>query len=247
MVKRLTEMTWPEVESELAEGASLALVVAGSTEQHGHGLPLAVDAIRGDELGERIADELDCLLAPTIRPGMSDHHMAFPGTISLGEETFRKVVADYCRSLDAHGVGDVALLTTHGGNADALNAVAASIDDDLAANVFVAGNREEFLEVRFGALESHGVGDREAGMHAGAAETSFLMETAPELVRRVALCQGYLGEVDPDDLIENGFEDVTDTGVLGDQTMASRAAGRTLIDACTEYYVGAIREEVDGV
>lgn len=246
MVLRLAEMTWPEVETELASGTRLALVMAASTEQHGNGLPLAVDAIRGDELGERIADELGCFLAPTIRPGLSAHHMGFPGTITLSEETFQGILTDYCRSLDAHGIEHIALVTTHGGNADALDAAADRLDDQLDAHVFVAGDRDSFMQVRYDALNAHGVEDYEAGKHAGAAEASFIMETHPELVRRDDLARGYVGDVDTADIIERGFDEITDSGILGDQTLASRAAGRTLIDACTDYYVDAIREEVDG-
>jgi creatinine amidohydrolase len=241
----LTEMTWPEVEAAVDDGPTLALVVAGSTEQHGPGLPLAVDAIRAGELGERLADELDCLLAPPIRPGMSDHHMAFPGTISLGEDTFRAVVRDYCRSLDAHGVDDIALITTHGGNAATLESIAPELDDEFEAHVFVVGSREEFIDVRFSALKKHGVSPERAGKHAGGAETSFLMETTPDLVRREKLAEGFVGTVDSETVIEDGLAAITENGVLGDQTAASRAAGRTLIDDCTAYYAAAIREKLD--
>lgn len=245
MPKVLAEMTWPDVDAAIDDGPTLALVVAGSTEQHGPGLPLAVDEIRAQELGERLADELDCLLAPPIRPAMSDHHMSFPGTISLGEDTFRAVVRDYCSSLDAHGVDDIALITTHGGNANTLEDIAPELDADLGANVFVAGSREAFMDVRFGALENHGVAPERAGKHAGGAETSFLMETTPGLVRRDELATGFVGTVDSETVIRDGLAAITENGALGDQTVATRAAGRTLIDDCTAYYADAIREELD--
>lgn len=80
----LEEYTWPEVEAALEAGTQTAVVAVGSIEQHGPHLPLVMDALAGDELSRRIAERLgDAIAAPTIRPGCSGHHMAFPGTITI--------------------------------------------------------------------------------------------------------------------------------------------------------------------
>lgn len=244
MTLRLGSMTWRTIEREIEGGNRLVVVVAGAVEQHGPSLPLSVDTIRADVLGERIADELGCFVAPTIRPGVSDHHMGFPGTLSLRPETFRSIVADYCRSLAAHGFEDIALVTTHGGNTNALNEAAAELDRDLDAHVFVPGDRDGFLETRYEAMRAHGVDEGAAGLHAGAAETSFLMESTPQLVDGDRLERGHVGAVDSDRLHDEGLEAYTDNGVLGDQRQATRSAGRTLIDACVDYYTAEIRSEL---
>jgi creatinine amidohydrolase len=245
MTLKLAELSWPEIESALESGVRTVVVPTASTEQHGPGLPLNVDELRGDALGERIADELGCFVAPTIRPGVSEHHMAFPGTISLSRETFEAVVADYCESLDRHGFETVVLFTSHGGNSEALDAVAERMDEELDARVFVAGTRDGFSEARYAAMADHGVERGVAGQHAGAAETSFILEIRPDLVDMDAAAEGHVGEVDGEKLMAEGLASVTANGVLGDQTAATRAAGRTLIDECTAYYVEAIREELD--
>lgn len=240
MTLRLEEMTWPEVERRLESGTTLVVVVAASIEQHGPGLPLNVDAIRAEELGVRIADELGCFVAPVIRPGMSDLHLSFPGTISLRPETFEAVVRDYCRSLDHHGFENIALLTTHGGNMETLEAAASAADDRLDASVFVAGTRDGFLRVRVAAMADHGVPSDAAKRHAGAAETSFVLEARPELVDDERLSTGALGDPDLSDV--DRIEAVSENGVIGDQVRASRAAGRSLIDASVRYYADAITE-----
>jgi len=242
---KLAEMTSPEIESKLNQGIRTIIVPTASTEQHGPGLPLNVDELRGDSLGERIAEELGCFVAPTIRPGVSSHHMDFPGTISLSEETFESVVVDYCTSLDDHGFENIVLFTSHGGNSDALAKAGERADGELKARVFVAGDREGFIETRYDAMAKHDVDAGEAGQHAGAAETSFIMEIRPELVNKDRAESGHVGEVDGDELMENGLAAVTDNGVLGDQTEASRAAGRTLIDECTAFYAEQIRSEIE--
>lgn len=245
MTLRLTEMTWPEIRATLDSGVRTVVVPTASTEQHGPALPLSVDELRGDALGERVADELGCFLAPTVRPGVSDHHMGFPGTISLSRETFEAVVTDYCESLDEHGFENVVLFTSHGGNSEALDAVAERTDADLDAHVFVAGTRDGFSEARYGAMAEHGVESGVAGQHAGAAETSFLLETNPELVDMDAAEAGHVGQVDGEALMADGLASVTENGVLGDQTAATRAAGRTLIDRCTAYYAEQVRTELE--
>ena len=204
-----------------------------------------MDELRGDALGERIADELGCFVAPTVRPAISGHHMDFPGTISLSQETFEAVITDYCESLDAHGFENIVLFTSHGGNTEALNAIAEQTDDELNTHVFVAVTRDGFSEVRYAAMKKHGVDSGSAGQHAGAAETSFILEIRPDLVNMDEAESGRVGEVDGEKLMENGLAGITENGVLGDQTVATRTAGRTLIDECTAYYANQVRAELE--
>lgn len=246
MALQLSELSWPRIEAELADGNTTVVVMAGSIEQHGPALPLSVDAIRADEIGERIADELGCFVAPTIRPAISAHHMAFPGTISLSRETFCAVVEDYCRSLAAHGFEHIALVTTHGGNRAALGELAATLDEDVDPHVFVPGDDESYAAARRAAADDAGFSEAVAGLHAGAAETSFVMETHPHLVARDRLAEGYVGDPDVEELLESGLDAVTDNGVLGDQRAAYRAAGRIFLDATVAYYVEEIDAVVDG-
>ncbi|MCW4013105.1 MAG: creatininase family protein, partial [Candidatus Bathyarchaeota archaeon] len=80
----LEEMTWTMVEEAIAEGYKTVVMAVGSIEQHGHHLPLATDTYLGDVLATRTAEKLGkTLVAPTIRPGCSEHHLTFPGTISI--------------------------------------------------------------------------------------------------------------------------------------------------------------------
>jgi len=64
-----------------------------------------------------------------IRVGCSEHHMGFPGTISLEKETFQAVCRDYCRSLARHGFKKLCPLPTHGGNFEPLVEVLPRIDE----------------------------------------------------------------------------------------------------------------------
>ncbi len=82
------EMTWPEVQAALDAGWDRVLLPIGSTEQHGPHLPTATDSLHTNEIAERVARMLTrTLIAPTVPVGCSEHHMAFPGTVTLTKET----------------------------------------------------------------------------------------------------------------------------------------------------------------
>ena len=109
-------LTWPEIKEEIQNGRVTVIVPFGSTEQHGRHMPLGTDAVLGDVFGWGLAERLDAFLAPTVRYGCSEHHLAFSGTISLNEDTFQRIVMDIVTSLSRHGFRRIVLLPTHGGN-----------------------------------------------------------------------------------------------------------------------------------
>src|ERR671930_2303720 len=112
----LDKLTWPEVQAELESGRDTVVVAFGATEQHGPHMPLATDALIGDELARALAERLDAFVAPTVRVGCSSHHLAFPGTLSIADATFHAIVADLVSSLAGAGFRRVVAVPTHGGN-----------------------------------------------------------------------------------------------------------------------------------
>jgi creatinine amidohydrolase len=110
-------MTWAEIGDAIESGKTTVIVVAASIEQHGPHLPTDCDAVYGTEMAVRAATHLgDALVAPAIRPGCSQHHMGFPGTITVPAETFVSTVVAHLRSLAAAGFERVVLTSSHGGN-----------------------------------------------------------------------------------------------------------------------------------
>src|SRR4051794_39032326 len=103
-------MSWPEGRAEQAAGRDTVVIAFGATEQHGPHMPLATDALLGDHLAGLVAERLEAFVAPTVRVGCSEHHLEFPGTLSISEETFAGVVGDLVRSLARGGFRRVVLL-----------------------------------------------------------------------------------------------------------------------------------------
>src|SRR5436853_3017411 len=77
----------------------------GSLEQHGHHLPLLTDSLIGAEVARRAEAELGdaALFLPTLWVGASDHHRAFPGTVSISNSVYVDVLIDMLESLIGSG------------------------------------------------------------------------------------------------------------------------------------------------
>ena len=97
----MAELTWPEAKA-FAGQKVLGLIPTGSIGQHGPHLPLATDSLIAVELGRRIADAFvePVVVAPVVPGGLSDHHLAFPGTVTFSEELFGGVVTAYVEAFE---------------------------------------------------------------------------------------------------------------------------------------------------
>lgn len=242
----LEELTWTEVEDALDGDVRTAVVAVGSVEQHGPHLPLVMDTLAGDAVSERVARELgDALAAPTIRPGCSGHHMAFPGTITVSPETLMDTIRAYVRSLDEHGFEDVALVPTHGGNFGPVNTVAPDVAREVDATVVSLANLDTLMELMNEGLREAGVDYQEPVIHAGAAETAIVLAVNEGLVRTDALEVGREGEISVGRLLNAGFDAVTENGVLGDPREATAEAGEAILDRIAESYAERIEAERD--
>ena len=241
---RLADLTWAEVEAALDEGRRTAVVPVGSIEQHGPHLPLAMDTLYGEELAGRIAARLgDALAAPAIRPGCSGHHMAFPGTITVPPETLMDVIRGYCRSFDAHGFDHVALVPTHGGNFGPVTTVAPAVAREIDASVIPLADLDAHMRLLNEGLAAGGVDYEQTVVHAGAAETAIVLAIAADLVRSEAIEAGPEGEVSVARLLSEGFDGVTETGVLGDPGVATAEAGEAIVETVAEAYAARIEAE----
>lgn len=107
--------TWPEIEEYLKSSKCVILPI-GSTEQHGPTGCIGTDAICADGVARAIGEETGTLVAPVIAVGMSVHHTAFPGTMTLRPSTLIQVIVDCVTSLARHGFERFFLLNGHGGN-----------------------------------------------------------------------------------------------------------------------------------
>ena len=113
----LQNLTWPEAE-QLGRDRAVGLVTLASLEQHGPHLPLATDSLLAERAAREIADRLPgpVAAAPVVRGGLSTHHLAFPGSVTVPPDAYRALVLSYVEGLERMGISKAGLWSWHGGN-----------------------------------------------------------------------------------------------------------------------------------
>jgi creatinine amidohydrolase/Fe(II)-dependent formamide hydrolase-like protein len=241
----LETLTWPEVRQEIEAGRDTIVVAFGAVEQHGHHLPLGTDSIFGDELSRRLAERLDAFRAPTVRIGCSRHHLAFPGTMSIEEETFHAVVGDLVRGWARHGFRRIVLLPTHGGNFAPLDGALAKLGALDGVRVVGISDLALLVQATLGLGAELGVPASEGGLHGGEWETSMMLALRPELVKMDRALPGYTGDVEAGlaTFFEKGVDALSDTGVIGDPRNASAEHGRLYIERLLDLAAELVERE----
>ncbi|MBN1223216.1 MAG: creatininase family protein [Candidatus Aminicenantes bacterium] len=242
---RMEEMNWPDIKEAIEKGFTTAILAVGSTEQHGPHLPLITDSLIGDVLANKVAQKLgNALQAPTIRIGLSEHHLAFPGTVSLQPGTLKAVINDFVDSLKKHGFKTIVLLPSHGGNFSTVKDTVVELKQkhpDLTVIGFT--DLQRFVDAMIEFSGEYGISAFEAGAHAGESETSFILALAEDLVRKDRYTPGYLGPLGEEEMktiFEKGMPALSEKGVLGDPTKATGEKGKVYIEKMADFVADEI-------
>lgn len=231
----LAALTRDELDALPNKSNTLVIIPVGAIEQHGHHLPVGVDAILGQALlahaTSRFPANTPVVVAPSITYGKSNEHISFPGTLSVSAKTLRRLVIALASQLKALGFRQFALFNTHGGNSAVLVYTLREIQTSLGLR---AGMVSSPFKPDVSAQEA------EYGFHAGEVETSLMLAVASELVHmEKASCEFPARIDDPGELRpENApatfswaTEDISKSGVMGDATQATIEKGLRWLEA----------------
>ena len=236
----IESLTWVEAEEALKRHEVVMIPLGARTKEHGPHLPLNNDWIMAEYLAGRVAEEVPVAVMPTLQYGYYPSFLEYPGSVSLGLETFKEVLKDLCVSLHGYGIGKFYVLNTGVSTVRGLRPAA----EELA---------ELGIEMRYtdilasGAGAEEGISEQEGGTHADEMETSMMLYIKPEIVDMSKAVKDYdptggRGLTrDP----ENTEAKYSPTGIYGDPTLATLEKGRIAVEARVRYIVEEIRAFIE--
>lgn len=247
---KMEDMNWPDIQKAIDEGYTTVVVGVGSIEQHGPHLPTKTDTLIGDMLALRFAMEWGkALQARTIPVGCSEHHLAFPGTISLKAPTLKSIISDYTESLAKQGFKTIIYLPSHGGN---FAAVREAIQEQQAKfpGLKIVGYTDlmGLMDCLFQVSAEFEITPDEAGAHAGENETSLILAFADQLVQSDRFAPGYLGPLSDKEvkrIIQEGMPALSEVGVLGDPTKATAEKGAVYLEKTVQFLIKEIKKQLE--
>jgi len=244
----LEEMSWLQIKEAMAEGYKSVIIGAGSIEQHGPHLPEGTDSMLGYTFAEALAKELGkALVAPTIRPGLSEHHMAFPGSLTLRESTFIAVLEDYVDCYIRHGFETVILLPTHGGNFSTVDKFAKEAPAKYpGTKIICALNHEVMTKLGEESEKEDGIAANIGGSHSGGTETSLMLLYYPHLVDVSKAEEGFVGNFADvrDNMFKEGIHAITKNGIIGDARVARVDLGKKNAERMVRASAKIVRDQL---
>jgi len=186
------ELTWMEVRDALQAGKTTVIVPTGGVEQNGPYLATGKHnyILRGT--AEAIARKLgNALVAPIVAfvpEGDIDpptSHMKYPGTVSLTEDTYQRLLTEICACFRTHGFTHVVLIGDSGGNQKGMKEVAGRLNAKWADGK----TRVHFIPEYYDYpgvtkwLEKQGVKQVDEGLHDDFAITAQMLAVDPATVR----------------------------------------------------------------
>ena len=221
------------------------ILPTASTEQHSDHLPLCTDHAIVEAVLDRVDAAVDhkLLILPTVRVGCSQHHMAIPGSLTLGYDTFRRVVVETAESAIRHGFRRIAIVNCHGGNKSIVGVIGEQVgqqhpDVECMAVNWSAPARDKLKSLQEGPIGSVG--------HACEFETSLMQVIAPELVDLESAPNNDGGIQHrvrsmwfdalhaPVASCYRPFHVLSETGAFGKPSLASPEKGQNVMDVCVE-------------
>ena len=244
-------LTWTDIQAMPDKENVVIIQPVGSIEQHGPHLPIIVDSAIGAAVIGRALAKLDAKIPayalPLLYYGKSNEHWHFPGTITLSAQTLLTVLMEMAESIYRAGFRKLVLMNSHGGQLEIMQIAARDLhqkyEDFLVFPLFtwrVPHIAKELLTPK----------ELEYGIHAGDAETSLMLSILPEQVKMENAVVEYPDGLPEDSLLSMEGKlpfawvtrDLSQSGVLGDATVATKEKGDRLLESVSEGWVQAIKD-----
>ena len=188
----IEELTWMEVRDAMKAGKTVVIVPTGGVEMNGPYLVTGkhnyIVRVAADAIARKLGNALVAPVVPFVPEGDIDPptgHMQYPGTISLSEDTYERLLTDICASFRTHGFADIVLIGDSGGNQDGMKAVAARLNKKWAKQKVRIHFIPEYYDYD-GVddwLAKQGIRQKDEGLHDDFEISASLIAIDPTLVR----------------------------------------------------------------
>ena len=209
-----SELYDPEFRELIKSKNPTIIIPVGSLEQHGAHLPITTDSDIVTEIASRLAKKCGFIVFPTISYGVSDeHYPLFNTSVDLS-----RLLESMLRSLSETEIKSVVILNGHHGNERSIPDNWYSIDAKLRVYSYWHFMKHEFD-------------------HAGFVETSLMlaisdkvkMEKAKKGLITKGLSEKEIQRIKELSTERSGFPKVTENGVWGDPTGATKKDGKKFL------------------
>jgi creatinine amidohydrolase len=244
---RYSHLSWPEIK-KIDKDNVVVLQPMGAVEDHGHHLPVDTDNILVMEICMAVARSVpdDVLVMPLVPYGYVEHHMDFPGPISIEDEILLGYLSNAARSLIRHGFRKILYVNGHGSNRPFMDIAARKAMDKTES---IVGAITPYALAR---AEISEICESEYISHAAEMETSLMLYLDESLVDMPKAARDinfpitkyhWRDFLRPAPLaFMDQWSRISKTGVVGDATVASKEKGEKIFAVVVEKMVELVKE-----
>ncbi|ANE47106.1 hypothetical protein SY83_13490 [Paenibacillus swuensis] len=244
--------------NEIVKRDTVVIIPAATLEDHGPHLPVDTDVVIAEAICRELALKIpeQVVLMPCINIGYSPHHIDGPGTVTIEWDTFINYCKDITRSLIHHGFRRLLFVNAHGSNHPVLDMAArlTNVENPEARCALVSWwNLKKVQQAVQAFRESEITG------HGCELETSLYLAIEPEAVNMNLAVKDYthprsahfwadlVGQSSDPEAgnpvnLNEYWSTVSETGVWGDATVATREKGEIILAAASDELCEIVEE-----
>ncbi len=226
------DLTYPEIEEKIKQDPIVILPI-GSTEEHGHHLPLSSDSLQAIYVAEKIAEKSNGLILPPIYYGYTELD-DFKGTISIGFNTLYNLVLDILNEITDDGVKKILIISGHASSLHmgAIRYASKKIVEEKDVKIMVLSDYDIAYELRAKLVP-------ENDSHAGIIETSRILHIREDLVKK----NWIFGEGSKKKyMITKGYREIYPYGTLSSPNGATKELGEKIDEYVIEKLWEIVKE-----
>lgn len=239
---RLRDMSWTEF-VERSKTAKTIILPSGACEVYGPQNPLGADILVAKKFSDLVAEKVNGIVGPCLEIGQSKTLASFPGTIYVSSETLRAVYREMIENFVRLGFKSIFIINNHLHNTIPLTEALEDARIKFGIKYGMVGVWQ-YLPV---VTDKLGIWETPAPhAHASEAQTSVLLHLYPELVD---MSKAVNSPIKPDKypgIIQyTPYCELTDSGLLGDGTVATAEKGRIATEAAVNAIAEYIKNELE--